>query len=101
MKDSMKTWKIAAGVAAGILAAAGVVWLIVRNLQQLKELAREVRELCFRTEQEFGYGDACCYCGEEETEPQEEPAGEDVTEEEAEPEEAPEEAPEEEETPEE
>lgn len=79
MKNSIKAWKIAACVAAGVLAAAAIIALIVRNIQQLRKLAREVRELCFRTEQEFGYGDACCYCGEEDELSKEEASAEDET----------------------
>lgn len=63
----MKMWKIAVGVTAGVLAAAGLILLLVRHLQQLRELVADVREMCLGTEQEFGCGDACCYCGEEES----------------------------------
>ena len=65
MKDTLKTWKIAAAVAAGILAAAGVIVLVLRHLEKIKALAAEVRDLCCRTQEEFGGGDACCCCEED------------------------------------
>jgi len=65
MKNTIKTWKIAAAVAAGILAAAGVIVLVIRHLEKIKALAAEVRDLCLRAQEEFLGGDACCCCDEE------------------------------------
>lgn len=67
----MKIWKIMVGVAAGILAAAGIIFVIVRHLKQLRQLAEEACELCSEIEDEVA--DACsCGCEEAEADPAEE-----------------------------
>ena len=55
----MKIWKIMVGVAAGTLAAAGIIFVILRHLKQLKRLAEEACELCNEIEDEVADASSC------------------------------------------